>query len=38
VADHLKRIQSQFVAPSPIKDDFPDEQLLQLQGKSPLPW
>jgi len=38
VADHLSRIQSQVVAPSPIRNDFPDEQLLKLQGKSPLPW
>jgi len=38
VAEHLSQIQSQVVAPSSIRDDFPDEQLLQLQGKSPIPW
>ena len=36
VADHLSRITHSSSHPSSIRDDFPDEQLLQLQGK--LPW
>ena len=36
VADHLSRITHSSSQPSSIRDDFPDEQLLQLQGK--LPW
>ncbi|XP_061356375.1 uncharacterized protein LOC133300801 [Gastrolobium bilobum] len=35
VADHLSRITSLPSDPVPIGDDFPDEQLLQLQGKFP---
>ena len=36
VADHLSRIE-QTADPFPIRDDFPDEQLLQLQTSS-TPW
>ena len=34
VADHLNRIE-RVEKPLPIKDDFPDEQLLQLQHLTP---
>ena len=37
VADHLSRIE-RASDPFPVQDSFPDEQLLQLQGKNTSPW
>ena len=37
VADHLSRIE-RASDPFPVQDSFPDEQLLQLQGKNISPW
>lgn len=37
VADHLSRIE-RGLDPLPIRDDFPDEQLMQLHDSTPSPW
>ena len=37
VADHLSRIE-RASDPFPVRDSFPDEQLMQLQGKNTFPW